>query len=132
MACVQSQKPSFQYLYDAPVQRRITPIDYHFRSHVCGFCVASLGLRYGSRPAHQDTHQSFSAGTSGATQNHAQVGPSSGAYALWRSFWSCVLEACPAEKRLLSENLVTDRRMPCYAQVWLRMEAGRVSISFVY
>ena len=30
---------------------------------------------------------------------------------------------CPAEKRSLAENLVTDRRMPCYAQVQLRTEA---------
>ena len=31
---------------------------------------------------HQATHQSFSAGTSGATQNHAQVGPSSCAFGI--------------------------------------------------
>ena len=73
---------SFQYLYDAPVQRRITPIDDHFTSHVCGFCVTSLGLRSGSRPAHQATHQSFPTGTSGATQNHALVGPSSCAFGI--------------------------------------------------
>ena len=56
MACVQSQKPSFQYLHDAPVQRPITPIDYHFTSQVCGFCVTSFGLRSDSRP----THSSYS------------------------------------------------------------------------
>ena len=77
MACVQSQKSPFQYLHDAPVQRRIASIDYHFTSHVCGFCVTSWGLRSGSRSAHQATHQSFSTGTSGAMKNHAQVGPSS-------------------------------------------------------
>ena len=33
---------SFQYLHDAPVQRRITPIDDNFTAHVCGFCVTSL------------------------------------------------------------------------------------------
>ena len=33
---------------------------------------------YGSRPAHQVTGQGFPAGTSGTTQNHAQVGSSSG------------------------------------------------------
>ena len=48
-----------------------------FTSHVCGFCVTSLGLRSGSRSTHQATHQSFPVGTSGATQNNAQVGPSS-------------------------------------------------------
>ena len=39
--------------------------------------------------------------------------------------------ACPAEKRSLGENLVTDWRMSCSAQVRLRTEAGRDSISFV-
>ena len=39
--------------------------------------------------------------------------------------------ACPAEKRSLIENLVTDRRMPCYAQARLHSEARRVSIWFV-
>ena len=77
MACVQSQKSSLQYQHDAPVQRRIASIDYHFTSHICGFCVTSLGLRYGSRSAHQASHQSFSTGTSSATKNHTQVGPSS-------------------------------------------------------
>ena len=77
MARVLSQKPSFQHLYDAFVQRRTSPIDDYFTSHVCGFCVTSLGLWSGSRSAHQATHQSFPAGMSGATQNCAQVGPSS-------------------------------------------------------
>ena len=57
--------------------RWIASIDYHFTSHVCGFCVTSLGLWSGSRSAHQATHQSFSAGMSGAMKNHAQVWPSS-------------------------------------------------------
>ena len=38
----------------------------------------------------------------------------------------------PVRRFSSSENLVTDRRMPCYAQVWLRTEAWRVSISLVY
>ena len=77
MACVQSQKSSFQDLHGAPVQRQIASIDYHFTSHVCGFCVTTLVLRSDSRYAHQATHHSFSAGTSSAMKNHAQVGPSS-------------------------------------------------------
>ena len=40
--------------------------------------------------------------------------------------------ACPAEKRSLGENLVTDWWMPSYARVRLHTEAGRVSIMFVY
>ena len=80
MARVLSQKPSFQYLYDAPVQRWTSPSEDYFTSHVCGFCAMSLGLRSGSRSAHQATHQSFPAGTLGATQNNAQVGPSSCAF----------------------------------------------------
>ena len=40
-------------------------------SHVCGFCATSLGVRSGSRPAHQATGQGFPVGMSGATQNHA-------------------------------------------------------------
>ena len=77
MARVSSQKPSFQHLYDASVQRRTPPIDDYVTSHVCGVCVTSLGLRSGSRSAHKATHQGFPAGTTGATQNYAQVGPSS-------------------------------------------------------
>ena len=77
MARVLSQKPSFQHSYYASVQRRTSPIDDYFTSHVCGFCVTSFGLRSGSRSTHQATHQSFPAGMSGATQNCAQVGPSS-------------------------------------------------------
>ena len=78
MASFSSQKSSFQYLYDAPLQGRFTTLDDYFTSHVCGFCATSLGVRSGSRPAHQVTGQGFPAGTSGATQNHAQVGSSSG------------------------------------------------------
>ena len=33
--------------------------------------------------------------------------------------------ACPAEKRSLGENLVTDRWLPCYVQMRLCTEAGR-------
>ena len=77
MAHVSSQKSSFQHLYDAPLQRRTSPIDDNITSHVCGFCATSLGVWSSSRLAHQATHQSFPAGTSGAMQNHAQVGPSS-------------------------------------------------------
>ena len=77
MARVSSQKSSFQHLYDAPLQRRTSPIVDNITSHVCGFCATSLGVWSSSRLAHQTTHQSFPAGTSGATQNHAQVGPSS-------------------------------------------------------
>ena len=40
-------------------------------SHVCGFYATSLGVRSGSRPAHQATGQGFPVGMSGATQNHA-------------------------------------------------------------
>ena len=76
-ACVQNQKSSFYYLLDAPVQRWIASIDYHFTSHICDFCVMSLGLQSCSRSAHQATHQSFLAGTTGAMKNHAQVGASS-------------------------------------------------------
>ena len=78
MASFSSQKSSFQYLYDAPLQGRFTTLDDYFTSHVCGFCATSLGVRSGSRPAHQVTGQGFPAGTSSATQNHAQVGSSSG------------------------------------------------------
>ena len=78
MARFSSQKSSFQYLYDAPLQGRITTLDDYFTLHVCGFCATSLGVRSGSRPAHQATGQGFPAGTSGATQNNAQVGSSSG------------------------------------------------------
>ena len=74
------QVSSFQHLYDTSVQRRTSPSDDNFTSHVCGFCVTSLGLWSCSRSAHQATHQSFQAGTSGATQNYAQVGPSSFAF----------------------------------------------------
>ena len=77
MARVSSQKSSFQHLYDAPLQRRTSPIDDNITSHVCGFCATSLGVWSSSRSTHQATLQSFPAGTSGATQNHAQVGPSS-------------------------------------------------------
>ena len=77
MARVSSQKSSFQHLYDASVQRRTSPSDNNFTSHVCGFCVMSLGLRSSSRSTHQATHQSFQARMSSATQNYAQVGPSS-------------------------------------------------------
>ena len=80
MARVSSQKSSFQHLYDASVQRWTSPSDNNFTSHVCGFCVTSLGLWSGSRSAHQAIHQSFQVGTSGATQNYAQVGPSSCAF----------------------------------------------------
>ena len=80
MALVSSQKSSFQHLYDAPLQRRTSPSDDNFTSHVCGFCVTSLGLWSCSRSTHQATHQSFQAGTSGAVQNYAQVGPSSCAF----------------------------------------------------
>ena len=38
------QMMTFDVQRDAPVQRRITPIDDHFTSHVCGSCVTSLGL----------------------------------------------------------------------------------------
>ena len=76
MARVSSQKSSFQHLYDAPLQRRTSPIDDNITSHVCGFCATSLGVWSSSRLAHQATRQSFPAGTSSATQNHAQVGPS--------------------------------------------------------
>ena len=78
MARVSSQKSSFQYLYDAPLQGRTTTLDDYITSHVCGFCATSLGVRSSSRPAYQATGQGFPAGTSGATQNHAQVGSSSG------------------------------------------------------
>ena len=78
MARFSSQKSSFQYLYDAPLQGRITTLNDYFTSHVCGFCAKSLGVRSGSRPAHQATGQGFPAGKSGATRNHAQVGSSSG------------------------------------------------------
>ena len=77
MARVSSQKSSFQQLYDAPLQTRTSPTDDNITSHVCGFCATSLGVWSSSRLAHQATHQSFPVGTSGATQNHAQVGPSS-------------------------------------------------------
>ena len=77
MVRVLSQKPPIQHSYDASVQRRTSPIIDYFTSHVCGFCVTSLGLRSGSRSIHQATHQSFPAGMSSATQNCAQVGPSS-------------------------------------------------------
>ena len=80
MARVSSQKPSFQHLSDASVQRRTSPSDDYFTSHLCGFCATSLGLRSDSRSAHQATLQSFPAGTSGAMQNYAQVGPSSCAF----------------------------------------------------
>ena len=80
MACVPSQKSSFQHLYDASIQRQISPSDNNFTSHLCGFCITSLGLWSSSRSAHQATHQSFQPGTSGATQNYAQVGPSSCAF----------------------------------------------------
>ena len=83
MACVSSQKSSFQHLYDAPLQRRISPIDDNITSHVCGFCATSLGVWSSSWLAHQATRQSFLAGTSGATQNHAQVGPLSCCYHCW-------------------------------------------------
>ena len=79
MARFSSPKSSFQYLYDAPLQGRITTLDDYSTSHVCGFCASSLGVRSGGQPAHQATGQGFPAGiTSGATQNHAQVGSSSG------------------------------------------------------
>ena len=78
MARVSSQKSSFHYLYDAPLQGRTTTLDDYITSHVCGFCATSLGVRSSSRPAHQVTGQGFPAGRSGATQNHAQVGSSSG------------------------------------------------------
>ena len=78
MASFSSQKSSFQYLYDAPLQGRITTLDDYFTSHVCGFCATSLGVRSGSRPAHQVTGQGFPAGMFGARQNYAQVGSSSG------------------------------------------------------
>ena len=78
MARVSSQKSSFQYLYDAPLQGRTTTLNDNITSHVCGFCATSLGVRSSSRPAHQATGQSFPAGMSGATQNHARVGSSSG------------------------------------------------------
>ena len=80
MARVSSQKSSFQHLYDASLHRWTSPSDDIFTSHVCGFCVTSLGLWSSSRSAHQATHQSFQAGTSGATQNYAQVEPSSCAF----------------------------------------------------
>ena len=32
--------------------------------------------------------------------------------------------ACHTEKRLLGENLVNDRQMPCSALAWVRMGAG--------
>ena len=83
MACVSSQKSSFQHLYDAPLQRRTSPIDDNITSHVCGFCATSLGVWSSSWLAHQATCQSFLAGTSGATQNHAQVGPLSCCYHCW-------------------------------------------------
>ena len=57
----------FQHLYDAPLQRQTSPIDDNITSHVCGFCATSLSVWSSSRPAHQATHQSFPAGTSGAT-----------------------------------------------------------------
>ena len=78
MARVSSQKSSFQYLYDAPIQGRTTTLNDYITSHVCGFYATSLGVRSSSWPAHQATGQGFPAGTSGATQNHAQVGSSSG------------------------------------------------------
>ena len=71
MACVSSQKSSFQHLHDAPLQGQTTTLDDNITSHVCGFCATSLGVRSGSRPAHQATGQGFPVGTSGATQNHA-------------------------------------------------------------
>ena len=77
MARVSSQKSSFQHLYDAPLQRRTSPIDDDITSHVCGFCVTLLGVWSSSRSAHQATLQSFPAGMFGATQIHAQVGPPS-------------------------------------------------------
>ena len=78
MASVSSQKSSFQHLHDAPLQGQTTSIDVNFTSHVCGFRATSLGVRSSSRPVHQATGQGFPAGTSGATQNHAEMGPSSG------------------------------------------------------
>ena len=39
--------------------------------------------------------------------------------------------ACPAEKKSLDKNLVTDRRVPCCVQVRLRTEAGK-GLDFVY
>ena len=80
MARVSSQQSSFQHLYDASVQRWTSPSDDNFTSHVCGFCVMSLGLWSSSRSWHQATYQSFQAGTSGATHNYAEVGPSSCAF----------------------------------------------------
>ena len=68
----------FSTLYDAPLKGRITTFDNYFTSHVCGFCARLLGVRSGSRPAYQATGQGFPAGKSAATQNHAQVGSSSG------------------------------------------------------
>ena len=60
-----------------PLQRRTSPIDDNITSHVCGFCAMSLGVWSSSQLAHQATRQSIPAGTSGAMQKHAQVGPSS-------------------------------------------------------
>ena len=62
------------------LQRQTSPIDDNITSHICGFCATSLGVWSSSQPAHLATHQSFPAGTSGAMQNHAQVGPSSCAF----------------------------------------------------
>ena len=78
MARFSSPKSSFQYLYDAPLQGQFTTLDDYFTSHVCGFCATSLCVRSGSRPTHQVTGEGFLAATSGATQNQAQVGSSSG------------------------------------------------------
>ena len=55
----------------------LPPTIISHRTSECGFCATSLGVWSSSRLAHQATHQSFPVGMSGATQNHAQVGPSS-------------------------------------------------------
>ena len=78
MAHVSSQKSSFQHLHGARLQGRTSPIDDNITSQVCGFCATSLGVRSGGWPPHQAAGQSFPVGTSGATENHAYVGPSSG------------------------------------------------------
>ena len=43
MARVSNQKSSFQHLYDAPLQRRTSPIDDYITSHVCGFLCFVIG-----------------------------------------------------------------------------------------
>ena len=67
-----------EVINSVPLQGRTTTLNDYITSHVCGFCATSLGVWSSSRPAYQVAGQGFPAGMSGATQNHAQVGSSSG------------------------------------------------------